>query len=68
MTDGELLDKRIEACGYRYDYIAEQLGITRATLRRKRIGKAEFTASEIRILSALLHIDSIEEMRQFFLN
>ena len=68
MTDRELLDKRIEACGYRYDYIAEQLGITRATLRRKRIGKAEFTASEIRILSTLLHIDSIEEMRQFFLN
>lgn len=62
------LDKRIEACGYRFDYIAEQLGITRATLRRKRIGKAEFTASEIRILSALLHIDSIEEMRQIFLN
>lgn len=68
MTDRELLDKRIEACGYRYDYIAEQLGITRATLRRKRIGKAEFTASEIRILSTLLHIDSIEEMRKFFFN
>ena len=68
MANRELLDKRIEACGYRYDYIAEQLGITRATLRRKRIGKTEFTASEIRILSTLLHIDSIEEMRKIFLN
>ena len=68
MTDRELLDKRIEVCGYWYDYIVEQLGITRATLRRKRIGKSEFTSSEIRILSILLHIDSIEEMRQIFLN
>lgn len=68
MTDIELLDKRIESCGYRYDYIAEQLGITRTTLRNKRIGKSEFTASEIRILSSLLHIDSSEEIRQIFLN
>lgn len=68
MTDRELLDKRIKAFGYRYDYIAEQLGITRETLRRKRIGKSEFTSSEIRILSTLLHIDSIEEMSKIFLN
>lgn len=68
MLDRELLDKRIEECGYRYDYIAEQLGITRTTLRLKRIGKSEFTSSEIKILSTLLHIDSIEEMRKIFLN
>ena len=68
MTDRKLLDKRIEECGYRLDFIAEKLGITRATLRNKRIGKAEFTASEIRILSNLLHIDSGEEIRQIFLN
>ena len=68
MTDRELLDKRIEECGYRLDYIAEQLGITRATLRNKRIGKAEFTASEIKALSSLLHIDSSEEIRTIFLN
>lgn len=68
MTDRELLDKRIEECGYRLDFIAEQLGITRATLRNKRIGKAEFTASEIKALSSLLHIDSSEEIRKIFLN
>lgn len=68
MTDRELLDKRIEECGYRLDFIAEQLGITRATLRNKRIGKAEFTASEIKALSSLLHIDSSEEIRKIFFN
>lgn len=68
MTDRELLDKRIEESGYRLDFIAEQLGITRTTLRNKRIGKAEFTASEIRTLSNLLHIDSGEEIFQIFLN
>lgn len=68
MTDRELLDKRIEECGYRLDFIAEQLGITRGTLRNKRIGKAEFTASEIKALSSLLHIDSSEEICKIFLN
>lgn len=68
MTNRELLDNRIESCGYRFDYIAKQLGITRETLRLKRIGVTEFTASEIRILSRLLHIDSIEEMKKIFLS
>ncbi len=67
MTDKQKFDERVQECGYRMDYVAERLGITVQSLYNKRCGVSNFTAPEIKKLCELLSIDTMEEMREFFL-
>ena len=53
MVNTSKLEGRIRECGYTMAFVATQLGISRQAFR---------------LLSDLLHIDSIEEMKDFFLN
>lgn len=67
MTDKKKFDERVKACGYRMEYVAERLGITRQTLRNKRCGVRNFTAPEIKTLCELLSINTMAELREIFL-
>ena len=68
MVNTSKLEGRIRECGYTMAFVATQLGISRQAFRLKSSGKRQFTGYEIKVLSDLLHIDSIEEMKDFFLN
>lgn len=68
MVNTVKLDARIRECGYTMTFVAAQLGISRQAFRLKRSGKRQFTGYEIKVLADLLHIDSIEDMHDFFLN
>ena len=68
MVNTSKLEERIRECGYTMAFIATQLGISRQAFKLKRSGARQFTGHEIKILTDLLHIDSIEEMKDFFLN
>jgi hypothetical protein len=66
MTNRELLNERIDASGFKRQYIAEQLGITRESLGNKIAGRSEFVASEIKTLCKLLRINNADMKRIFF--
>lgn len=66
MVDTELLEKAIQQSGLKKGYIAEQLGMTRATLRAKTYNETEFTASEIRDLCLLLSLNRESRDAIFF--
>lgn len=64
--DMELLEKKIEGSGLKKVFIAEQIGIDRASLRNKMIGKTEFTMSEIGKLCKVLNLTDKEKVKIFF--
>lgn len=66
MTNTLKLKEKIDNSGYKKEFIAEQLGITRYALQLKVEGKNEFKGSEIKKLCALLKIDSSEMLSIFF--
>lgn len=66
MTNKELLVERIKESGFKLSYIAEKLGITRASLHNKLTGKSCFSVAEVVILSELLSL-SREERDSIFL-
>lgn len=66
MTNTALLEKYIEASGYKRSYIAKRIGITSYSLARKIDNKSEFKGSEIDILCKLLNIDVENRMAIFF--
>ena len=65
MTNQKLLRMKIAASGLKMNYIAEQLGLSRAGLCNKISGKTQFVAGEIKKLCELLNID-LDEMREIF--
>ena len=65
MVNTELLEERINASGLMNNYIAKQCSITPQALRRKILGKNEFTASQILVISKLLRL-TWAEVRQIF--
>lgn len=65
MNTSMLLDK-IESSGISKSKIAEMLGITRQGLYNKLCSKKEFKASEVRKLSELLDLTSVEREQIFF--
>lgn len=66
MTDTQLLRKRIKKSGFKMQYIAEKLGISRFTLLQKIENKSDFRVSEVEALCNLLGIDSLEEKNCIF--
>nr|DAN32566.1 MAG TPA: helix-turn-helix domain protein [Caudoviricetes sp.] len=66
MTDTELLRKKMENSGYRFNWIAKQLSLTPYGLRKKVNGENEFKASEIVKFQKILKISNIERDKIFF--
>lgn len=60
------LNEIIQKSGYKRQYIAEQLGITRHSLSNKITGRTEFVASEIRKLRTTLGLTEDETWQIFF--
>lgn len=66
MTNVGLLKDKVVKSGLRSDFIAERLGISRATWYNKLNGKSPFTAEEIKRLCDTLHITSLREREEIF--
>ena len=65
MTNTDLLIQKMDASGYKRDYIAKQCGLTYQGLMNKVNNKSDFTAPEIKILRILLKL-SPEEVEAIF--
>lgn len=65
MTDTELLSNKIKESGYKLDFVAKTIGITRETLRRKINNIYLFDSAEISGLRNLLGL-SLEEVDKIF--
>lgn len=66
MVDVNLLKEKIQASGYKIQYIAETCGLSVMGLRNKIEGKTEFTVSELTILICLLKLSLEDVMVIFF--
>lgn len=66
MINTTLLKKYIKTSGYKMNYLAEQLGLTRNGFALKRDGVHQFTVEEAMILCDLLGIRTMEEYRLIF--
>ncbi len=60
MTDTETLNELIKNSGLKKEYIAEQLGISVPTLKRKINNEYEFKQSEITTLQKILKLSDKE--------
>lgn len=68
MTNTKLLREKIEASGLKLQYIADQLGISRAALTMKIENKSDFRQKEIVKLCELLGITTPKEKALIFLD
>ena len=66
MTDTALLTQIIENSGLKKGFIAEALGITRASLNNLLTGKTEARVSQMRILRTLLSLSDDQFNAVFF--
>lgn len=66
MTNTELLEERIRESGLKKSFIAEKIGVSRATLCALLRAKSEFKASQIRTLCELLNIEDDATMKAIF--
>ena len=66
MTNTKALLSKIALCGFTQKYIAEKLGISYQSYRRKVHNLNEFTASEIVVLSETLNLTAKERDAIFF--
>lgn len=66
MTNVALLRQAIHDKGFRLDYVAKRLGLSRQGLMLKIEGSTEFKASEIAKLTRLLELSIEERDRIFF--
>ena len=66
MTDRKLLEAKIKQKGLKKYFLAEQLGVSRATFSALLNNDTEFKASQIHKLCELLDINDEETMRSIF--
>lgn len=66
LTDTTALKDRIEQSGYKLQYVAEQIGLTRQGFYKRLANGSDFTASEIMTLTALLKLNRAEQKAIFF--
>ena len=52
----EKIQERVNASGYKKNFLSEQLGISRVSFKNKLEGKTEFTLAELNKLNALVKI------------
>lgn len=66
MLNTILFREAVENRGIKYNFIANQLGISKQALNSKMNNKREFTANEIGVLCDLLQIRNYEKMKMIF--
>lgn len=66
MVDTQLLDERISASGKKKSYLADRLGITVQTLRRKMKNEFSFTTDEVTGLCDELDITDMSDLQLIF--
>lgn len=66
MTNVKLLEEKIRQSGLKKGFIAERLGISRATFRALLNNQTEFKAGQIRVLCELLDIQDEDTMIAIF--
>lgn len=66
MTNTELLREYIDKSGLKIQFLAEKIGISRASLWQKITNKTEFKVSEVQILCDLLDIKSSKDQKRVF--
>ena len=66
MTNTLLLENRIKSSGIKYKFIAEKMGLTYYSLRKKMDNVTEFTATEIDVMCDLLNLNVKDRMAIFF--
>lgn len=66
MTNTKLLRETIEKCGFKYKYIAEQLGLSTYGLQKKIDNENDFKAREISALTDILSLSRKERDGIFF--
>lgn len=66
MTDGKLIRERIGKSGFKYNFIAQSIGISPQSLRRKINGDSDFMTEEATKLCDVLGITSPQEKDRLF--
>ena len=66
MVDTEKLEGLIDKTGKKKSFLADQLGITIQSLKRKTSNKTDFKSSEVQILCQELGITSLTEKEKIF--
>ena len=66
MVNTKLLNEKIEQSGYKKEFIARQLNITRAGFYKKATNGSEFTSGEVATLCKLLSITKLTEKESIF--
>lgn len=66
MVDTKKLEQMIRKSGLKKGYLAEQLGVSRATFCALLNNRTEFRASQIRTLCEILGIHDDETLRVIF--
>lgn len=66
MTNGKLLEEKIQKSGLKKGFIAEKIGVTPNTLTALLNNKAEFKASQIRAICDVLNIKDDAEIKAIF--
>lgn len=68
MTHSQLLEDKISALGIKKSYIANELGITLPTLKRKINNENEFKISEVVTICKILGVTEEDEKNSLFFN
>ena len=66
MTNAEMFRKKVEERGVSYSFLADKMGISRASLYNKLDNKSEFKASEIAVATTVLRLSNKERDQIFF--
>lgn len=66
MTDTLRLRRIIKESGYKYGYVADNLGISYQAFRNKITNKTEFVPTEIEKLCNLLNIKELKDKNDIF--
>lgn len=66
MTNVALLDEKIKASGKKKSYLAEKIGMSRASFRSYCQGKKEFRTNQVQTLCEELGITDIAEKEAIF--
>lgn len=66
MTNTVALKKKIDDSGYKIDFLAKKIGISRASLSMKINNQSSFKAEEMYTLNDLVDIDDAEARNIFF--
>lgn len=66
MTNVKMLEEKIKASGLKKAYIADKMGVSASTFSALMNNRAEFKASQIRVICNILDIQDNAEIRAIF--